>query len=192
VDLDRERRRYAPAPKPLGKRELRTFLEVMSKEELVEQALQLFADFSEVREYFEMRLGPADDSETVRRKYKRIIDGAFYSPHGEPRLHLSAARKAIRDYRKVARSTGGVVDLMLHYVETGLAFAHDLGFMDEPFARSLTLVFRDALGEIVKAGLQPEFAPRCTKIVESSTGFGWWLPDMMADVYDHALASQAP
>lgn len=187
VDLDRERRRYAPAPKPVGKRELRSFLDGLSKEELVNQTLQLFAEFGEVREYFEMRLGPADDSQTVRQKYKRIIDDQFFPERGEPRLSLTAARKALRGYRKVARSMDGVVDLMLHYVESVLAFGHEFGYMDESLARSLTLVFRDAVGEIAKAGLAEAFAERCRKIAASSAQLGWDLPETLEDLCDAFL-----
>lgn len=192
IDLDRERRRYAPAPKPLGKRELRKFLDGLSKEELVEQAVQLFTDFAAVREYFEMRLGPADDAETVRRKYKKIIDEQFYPTRGEPRLSLAAARKALRDYRKVARSIDGVVDLMLHYVENGIAFGHEFGFMDETLARSLFLVFRDAISEIVKAGLEDEFAARCRKVAESSIDLGWGMPDLLEDLCEAFLPDGSP
>ena len=191
VDLDRERRRNAPAPKPPGKRELRKFLDGLSKEELVEQAVQLFTDFAPVREYFEMRLGPADDSETVRKKYKRIIDEQFFPSRGEPRLNLAGARKALRDYRKVARSIDGVVDLMLHYVETGIAFGHDLGFMDEALSRSLFLVFRDAVGEVVKADLEAEFAARCWSVARSSGNLGWGMPDLLEDLCDAFLPDES-
>lgn len=189
VARDRERQ---SAPRPLGKRELRNFLDGLSKEELVEQAVQLFTEFVAVREYFEMRLGPADDSETVRRKYKRVIDDQFYPTRGEPRLSLVAIRKAPRDYRKVARSIEGVVDLMLYYVETAVAFAQDYGYMDESLARSLTLVFRDALDGVLKGGLEAELAPRCREIVASSSGLGWCLPETLEDLCDDALRDETP
>lgn len=191
TDADREQRRSATAPKPLGKRDLRKFLDGLSKEELVEQTVQLFTDFAGVREYFEMRLGPADDAETVRRKYKRAIDEQFLPARGEPRLSISAARKALRDYRKVARSIDGVADLMLYYVETVIAFGHNFGYMDETLSRSLLLVFRDAVTEIVKAGLGDEFAARCRKIAASSQDLGWEIPELLEDMCDAFLPDES-
>jgi hypothetical protein len=104
VDLDRERRRYAQAPKPVGRRELRKFLDGCSREELAEQVLHLFAEFEPVREYYQMRLHPHEDEATTRAKYKRVIEDEFFPSRGEPKMRFSVVRKAVQDYRKVASS----------------------------------------------------------------------------------------
>lgn len=108
--------------KPIGRTELRRFLRQMSKEQLITQVIDLCESFPAVRDYYQAKVHPADDSAV--RKYQKIIEREFFPTRGFGRARLAVARKAVTDYKKLAASMEGVADLMLFYVEMGVRFTN--------------------------------------------------------------------
>ena len=167
------------APKTPGRRELRKYLDGLGKDELIEQITQLFADFAPVREIYQARLSAGDDTAT-REKYKRIIDKEFRL-FGNPRV--STARKAVLDYQKVAGSVEGVADLMIHYVERGIAFASSCGYDVASFYDSMATMWRNAMLHIQKHDLQQRFEERCERVVGLARRCGYGLDSSMESNY---------
>jgi Family of unknown function (DUF6155) len=185
VDLDQERRRYAPKPKPLGKRELRKFLDGCTRDELVEQVLHLFAEHEQVREYYDLRVRPEAGDAITRTKYKKIIENEFQPLNGLPKLRLQVAKKAVSDYRKVAPSTEAAADVMLYYVEMGVAFLNEYGDVDQgSFYASMERMCADALAFAAKHGVKDQFAARCRKLVRASRHFSFYFFDAMLDLHN--------
>lgn len=183
VDLDQERRRYAPKPKPLGKRELRKFLDGCTRDELVEQVQHLFAEYPQVREYYEMRVRPEAGDVLTRTKYKRIIENEFQPLNGLPKLRLQVARKAVQDYRRVAPSIEAALDVMLFHVEMGVACLNEYGIDHPPMYASIERMHRDALELIAKHDLEKQFEQRCGTILRASKDFGYGFSDAMLDMH---------
>jgi len=163
------------SPKTPGRRELRRYLDGLSKDELIEQLTRLFADFAPVRELYQARLSAGDDTAT-RDKYKRIIDREFRL-YGNPRV--SAARKAVLDYQKVAGSVEGVADLMIHYVERGIAFAASCGYDVPSFYTSMETMWGDAMLHIKKHDLQDRFEKRCLRVLAAANHCGYGVEDVL-------------
>jgi hypothetical protein len=172
--------------KPIGKRELRKHLQALTQEQLVNHLLHLGESFKDVQAYLQNVVHPADD-ETVRARYRQIIDNEFFPARGYGKARLSVARKAVTDYRKVAASAEGPADLMLAYVEMGVRFTRAYGDIDEPFYRSMESMYTSALQWIVKHGLEDAFRPRAEAILTATRGMGYWFHDTLADIFSRWL-----
>jgi hypothetical protein len=171
--------------KPLGRAELKRFLQQLSKEQLINQVLELSRSFPQVQDFYQSKVRPADDA-AVRKKYKEVIDHEFFPTRGFGKMRLSVARKAVTDYKKVAASEDAVADLMLHYVEVGVRFTNEFGDIHEPFYLSMERMYASALSQIAKHSLEEQFQPRCARIVEKTKGMGWGFHDTLSDLYgDH-------
>jgi hypothetical protein len=172
--------------KSIGKREIRKHLQGLSHDQLVNHLLILSDSFKDVQAYLQNVVHPADD-ETVRARYRRIIENEFFPARGLGKMRLAVARKAVMDYRKVAASVDGPADLMLAYVEVGVRFTDTYGDIDEPFYRSMESMYANALQWIAKHGLEDTFRPRAEALVEATRDMGWWFHDNLWDIFSRWL-----
>jgi hypothetical protein len=168
--------------KPIGKRELRKHLQGLTQEQLVNHLLHLGESFKDVQAYLQNVVRPADD-ETVRARYRQIIENEFFPARGYGKARLSVARKAVTDYRKVAASAEGPADLMLAYVELGVRFTRAYGDIDEAFYQSMSSMYASALQWMVKHGLEDAFRPRAEAIVSATAGIGYGFHDIIEDIF---------
>jgi hypothetical protein len=168
--------------KPIGKRELRKHLQGLTQAQLVNHLLHLGESFKDVQAYLQNVVHPADD-ETVRARYRQIIQNEFFPARGYGKARLAVARKAVTDYRKVAASVEGPADLMLVYVEMGAKYARAYGDLNESFCRSMESMYATALQWIVKHGLEDAFRPRAEAVLTTTRGMGYWFHDTLTDIF---------
>ncbi len=174
--------------KKLPLTELKKKLKQKTKNELVEEITYLFKTFDNVKEYYQMSLN-SDDS-AVLKKYKRIVEDEFIpaTPLSLPQLRISVARKAISDYRKVAKSKFGIADIMLTYVEAGVHCTNEFGDIDEPFYNSMESMYARALKYMVKEDLFHDFEPRIKAILRDTRHCGWGFYDGLSEIYEEYSA----
>jgi hypothetical protein len=146
----------------LTKATLQKHLNQMEKEELVDQILTLFTKFKGVNEHFQMEFG--ESTKAVVDAYKAKVRKVFFGPRVRfPRL--SAAKKIISEFRKVALFEYDMVDLILSRVENSIEFVNGRNYPYENFYRSIESSFAEGLKLIVSGSLEREFKERCEKIV---------------------------
>jgi len=128
-------------------------------------------------------LDGANDGELLE-KYRRKIEEQFFPARGFGKLKLGEARRAIRDYRKVAGSIPGTAELLMSYVENGARFTRDFGDINEGFYNSIesALIELATLLRGKARGLYPQFAQRLAVVEQMSDGIGWGFHDSIADV----------
>ncbi len=177
--------------KPVTRTELRRFLGGLSQAELLAEVVELWATFPPVQDFYQAKLRPASD-DTVREKYRRIVQHEFYPSRGFGKARLAVARKAVADYKKVAGSVEGVADLMLFYVETGVRFTNDYGDIEEAFYLSMERMYASALKWIRQHGLEAGFEERCARIVTDTRDIGWGFHDALSDLYAETFGPPEP
>jgi hypothetical protein len=128
--------------------------------ELLAQIKDLYAISDENRCFLEARVAQAQrQAEAALAVYKQEIIYCFFGERGIsgdlPRLW--DARRLIRDYRKATKDTVGMLDLILHYVETGTEFTNTYSDINEPFYNSLEFVLVEFCEGIFKTS-DPEQA----------------------------------
>jgi hypothetical protein len=125
-------------------------------------------------------------SEALAEPYRRAIRREFNPDRGFPRLNLGTARKALNDFKKANADPQATLDMMIYYVEQGVACTLQYGDIDEPFYSSLEGVFEDAvalLRQMDNPEITSEFYPRLERIVKDTGGIGWGFHDYLVEVF---------
>lgn len=170
----------------LTPRALRAHLLAKPHDLLVDEIVSMIAKNDGLREYYAAQLG-IGSQEDVIAKYKAIISREF-SGRGNNDPRLAVARKAVLDYKKIAQSPHAVVDLMIHYVESGVGFTNRFGDINEPFYASLERMYEQALNQIEQYQLHDQFAQRCQQLVTGTRNIGWGFHDQLKTLYNEAFA----
>lgn len=163
----------------LRKTTLKKHLNQFTKEELVEQIMDLVKQQPMLEEYYISLLTP--DEEEILNKYKKIIDKQF-GDRGEV-LRYPVIKKAIKDFSKVSANKEQIAEIMVFTVECGVDFTRAYGDIDERFYLTVSSIYRQALEYIVKNDLEEKFVDRCRRVMERSGGIGWGFGDAMVEFY---------
>lgn len=168
---------------------LKQYLKNSSKEELINDISELFKRFSSVKDFYQVKLSPQENSQ-VSAKYKKIIEDEFFPARGIGRAKISSAKKAVTEYKKVSDNPVNIADIMLFYVEQGVKFTNTYGDIDEPFYNSMESMYEKVIEWVIKFKVQDLFIERCRKILVDTRGIGWGFHDTLSDIYSDAFSNE--
>jgi len=168
---------------------LKKYLNQKTREELIYEIIELSTKFSVVKDYCQEKSGASIKGKTLE-KYKTLITHEFFPTRGYGRARLSIARKAVTDFKKTSQSTVELIDLMLHYVETGVRFTEEYGDINEPFYDSMENMYDKVLRLITEAGVKQEFRQRCHEIVVDTQDMGWGFHDILGNMYHDVFGNE--
>ena len=167
----------------MSKATLKKELQKLTKEQLVEQILDLYDKNKSVKEFYNFYLNPASEKELFE-KYKQVICNEFYPKRGDPKTRFSVCKKAISDFKALSPSSELLADLMLTLAENACEFTHDFGDMWEGYYTSAENNFEAALKFISKHNLLDNFKLRAEQCVEWASVCGWGFCDSIPDIFD--------
>lgn len=169
----------------LGSNALKQHLKELPEAALIEIILDLHKTYKDVQEYLQAKFTPDNISE-IYEKYKKLIKDEFFPTRGYGKCRLSKAEKAISDFRKLRPPYEQILDVMIFYVEMGVAYTNTYGDIDAEFYEKMENMFENALMDIVELGLQEQFRSRCETIVKDTANIGWGFHDTLGDMfYEH-------
>ncbi|MEN6414773.1 MAG: DUF6155 family protein [Veillonellales bacterium] len=163
-------------------RDLKKHLTTVPFDEMVADIITLYKDIPAVREYYLIKLCPAAEI-TLLEKYKKIIENEFFPNRGFGKARASVVRKAISDFKKIAKSPYNIVDLLFFHVSIGVDFTNSYGDIDDVFYASLGNSFEQALKYGFKHGIADEIRKSAKIVLEKCQGFGWGFSDVIDDIY---------
>jgi len=148
--------------KPAGWQKVRRQLDDWAKTALIALVKDLYDVSPDNRDFLQARLQAEENDGAALEKYRRKIVEQFFPVHGDGKLKLTEARKAIRDYRKATGNLTGTIDLMLTYVENGTEFTWQFGDINESFYNSLESMLFELTELLLSRGsdLYPRFRER--------------------------------
>jgi hypothetical protein len=161
---------------------LKKSLSGKSESELLEEIVNLFKSFPQVKEYYTLTFDK-EGEELVLDKYKEIITNEFFPKRGYGKARLSFAKKAITDFKKISSKPFLLIDIMLHYVDQGVAYTDQYGDIDGPFYDSMEKMFEDALKLAEKHNLVSFYQEICEEIVNGACE-GWGFKDSLATTFN--------
>jgi hypothetical protein len=164
-------------PSPNLKKELQK----LTREQLIEQIMDLYKKYKPVKEYYDFYLNP--NEKELFEKYREIITNEFYPKKGEPKTRFSVAKKAIADFKALSPSPLLMADLLLSLPELATKFTRDYGDMWEQFYISGATNFNVALKFISNHGLFPQFKERIENCLKMASECGWGYGDDLDNVY---------
>ncbi|MCY6483349.1 DUF6155 family protein [Clostridium aestuarii] len=163
--------------------QLNEHIDYLSKDELKEEVIELFKFFTDVKEYYSLKINP-ELEEKILEKYKKIIKEEFFPHDGEGKMRYSVVSKAIMDFQRITSSKAKTAELMLYYVENALKFMNYHGNVQEEFYINIEGVFDKALNYISKNNLEDQFHEKVGAIVEKSKEIGFEFMDSMIEIFD--------
>ncbi len=159
---------------------LKKYLSQFSKDELINQILELNKKYKDVKGYYEFSINP--DVAAKRDNVKEAVLECFFPKRGF-KLRLKDARKVISDFKKLEPDAESLADVMLCYVECGVRFTNEYGDIDEPFYDSIAGMFGNAGKFIKETGLNEIFSARAHQIMDDTNDIGWGFHDELSDIY---------
>ena len=167
----------------MSKAKLKKELNNLSKENLVEQILDLYDKNKSVKEFYDFYLNPHNEKELVE-KYKKIIIKEFNVERPERSgLKFSIAKRAISDFRVLQPSPEAFADVMLTLPEYACEFTYTYGDMEETFYNGAYNNFVAALKFIHKHDLLDNFKLRAEQCVKWASVCGYGFADDIADAF---------
>lgn len=163
-------------------RELRQYLSSRQPPELLEEIVLLYTKFDAVQEHYTLLLHGGYSQELLDR-YKAIITKEFFPGRGVGHGRIAVARRAVLDYKKLASAPEGIAEIMVHYVEMGVAYTRQYGDISAPFYASMESMYEAALKYIGQHRLEDQFRERCEQIMRDTHGIGWGFNDTMVELY---------
>lgn len=165
--------------KPALKKELNR----LTKEQLIEQILDLYDKNKAVKEFYDFYLNPRNEKE-LSAKYKKIIIKGFDVARPERSgLKYSIAKRAISDFRDLQPSPEALADVMLTLPECACEFTYSYGDMDEAFYNGAYNNFAATLKFMDKHDLLDQFKLRAEQCVKWATVCGYGFSDEIAQVF---------
>jgi hypothetical protein len=167
----------------MSKSTLKKELQKLSKEQLLEQILDLYEKNKSVKEFFDFYLNPGNEKK-LSEKYKKIIRKEFgeHNPMNA-RLNFSVARRAVTDYCDLQPTPESQADVLMTLPECACKFTYDYGDMDEQFYTKAAKSFESAIKFIADNDLLKEFQNRAMQCVKWASVCGYGFSDDIESVY---------
>jgi hypothetical protein len=167
----------------MSKQKLKKELQLLTKEQLIEQIMDLYDKNKAVKEFYNFYLNPRNEKE-LAEKYKKLIQKEFNVENPmRAGLKFSVAKRAISDFRDLQPSHESLADVMLTLPECACEFTHSYGDMAEAYYNSAFNSFEAALKFMTKHNLLDHFKRRAEKCVKWASPCGYGFADEMAQVF---------
>jgi hypothetical protein len=167
----------------MSKSALKKELLKLTKEQLIEQILDLYEKNKSIKEFYDFYLNPHNEKELVE-KYKKIIRKEFNVERPERGGEkFSVAKKAISEFKSLQPSPEALADVMLYLPESACELTYCYGDYSEQFYDSTYNNYKAALEFITKHDLLDEFKLRAQQCVKWASVCGYGFADDIADIY---------
>lgn len=167
----------------MSKSALKKELLKLTKEQLVEQILDLYEKNKSIKEFYDFYLNPHNEKELVA-KYKKIIRKEFNVERPERSSEkFSVAKKAISEFKSLQPSPKALADVMLYLPESACELTYCYGDYSEQFYDSTYNNYKAALEFIARNDLLDEFKLRAQQCVKWASVCGYGFANDIADIY---------
>lgn len=167
---------------PQLKKELKTY----EPDALISIIIDNYKSSPDVKKYIHMLLDPESTENQLFDEAKKKILHQFYPERGDAKLKLGEAKKAITEFDKLCNNQVKTIELMIYYVELGVALANEWGDMYESFYNSMASTYANALqkiGAYEGNGLYFRYRDRLLRIVNDTDRMGWGFHDQLCELF---------
>lgn len=170
----------------MSRRELKRYLNTLSKEELEEQISDLYERLKEVREFYNFVFNPKEDKLADEARFK--ISREYFPPSGrKPKKRRSVAQKYIRTFLKLGVEPKLIADIMIYNVEVAVAYHAEKAINQDAFYKSMQTSFAEAVKYVYTQGLLSDFRSRLEKILREIESQQWQNVNAMETIYEKVL-----
>ncbi|WP_300690520.1 DUF6155 family protein [Chryseobacterium sp.] len=167
----------------MSKAALKKELQKLTKEQIVEQILDLYEKNKAVKEFYQFYLNPTNEKK-LADKYKKLIRKEFNVENPTRSTEkFSVAKRAISDFKNLQPSPEYLADVMFYLPESACELTALFGDYSEQFYNSAYNNYKSALEFLKKNHLLAQFQSRALKCVKWSSCCGYGFSDDMEYIF---------
>lgn len=156
----------------MSKRELKSYLHQLTKEQLEEQISDLYTRFKEVKVYYDFAFNPQEDK--LLDDCKFAISKEYFPIKGRrAKARRSVAQKYIRHFKQLGVEPSIIADVMLYNIEIAQTYSSENRIKQDAFYKSMLKSFEEAVAFITDNQILREFEKRLSGIADDATSQGW-------------------
>lgn len=156
----------------MSKRDLKKYLNELSKSQLEEQLLDLYDKFSNVKTYYDFVFNPKE--EKLEQEAKLKISNEYFPIRGKkPKMRRSVAQKFIKHFISLGVDSFVIADVMLYNIEIAQTFSSEKPIKQELFYKSMLNSFEQAISYLIEHGILDEFKSRVVAINDETIHQNW-------------------
>jgi hypothetical protein len=156
----------------MSKRELKSYLNSLSKAQLEAQILDLYGRIHQVKTFYDFVFRPKEGQLMEEAKFKISKE---YFPVGKrkPKMRRSIAHKLIKHFIQLGVEAELTADLMLFNIEVAQQLTAEKTIKASAFYSSMLKSFQEAVLFTNENGLTATFLPRLSHIVTTAKTQEW-------------------
>ncbi|MEC4005088.1 DUF6155 family protein [Flavobacterium sp. SUN052] len=156
----------------MSKRDLKKYLNELSKPQLEEQLVELYDKFKDVKVYYDFVFNPNERNLVKDAKLK--ISNEYFPIRGKkPKMRRSVAQKYIKHFISLGVDSFIIVDVMLYTIEIAQTLSSEKQINNEAFYKSMLNSFQQAISFMIEKGVLDDFKSRVVAIKEESVAQNW-------------------
>lgn len=156
----------------MSKRDLKKYLNELTKDQLEEQLLELYDKFKDVKVYYDFVFNPKENDLVKEAKLK--ISNEYFPVRGKkPKMRRSVAQKFIKHFITLGVDSFIIADVMLYNIEIAQTLSSEKDIKQEAFYKSMLNSFEQAISFMIEKGILSEFKSRVVAISAETLTQNW-------------------
>jgi hypothetical protein len=156
----------------MSKRDLKSYLSELTKEQVAEQVLELYTKFPDVKTFYNFVFNP--NEEKLHREAKFKISTEYFPVKGKrPKMRRSIAQKIIKQYINLGVDCFVIADIMIYTIEIAQVYSEDNKIKSETFYKSFYTTFSQSISFLIEKSILEDFKVRLQKITDFTVQQKW-------------------
>ncbi len=156
----------------MSKRDLKKYLNELTKPQLEEQFVEMYDKFKEVKVYYDFVFNPNEKNLVKDAKLK--ISNEYFPVRGKrPKMRRSVAQKFLKHFISLGVDSFIVADIMLYNIEIAQVLSSEKPITSQAFYKSMLLSLQQAVSYMIEKGILYEFQSRVVAIRNESENQNW-------------------
>lgn len=156
----------------MSKKDLKNYLNELSKSQLQEQIIDLYDRFKPVKTFYNFVFEPKE--QILLNDAKTKISKEYFPLNGrKPKARRSVAQKIIKHYLQLGVDPNIIADIMLFNIELAQQYNLEKKVKQDVFYKSLLNSFKESVEFITKQGLANDFLIRLQNIEQETKTQNW-------------------
>lgn len=156
----------------MSKRDLKNYINQLTKAQLEEQLVELYDKFKDVKVYYDFVFRP-NETNLVKDAKLKISNEYFPIRTKRPKMRRSVAQKFIKHFIVLGVDPFLIADVMLYTIEIAQTLSSEKEIKQEAFYKSMLNSFEQAIAFMIEKGILSEFKSRVVAISTETLAQNW-------------------
>ncbi len=156
----------------MSKKDLKKYLNELTKTQLEEQLVEMYDKFKDVKVYYDFVFNP-NEKNLVKDAKLKISNEYFPVRSKRPKMRRSVAQKFIKHFISLGVDSFIIADVMLYNIEIAQILSSEKLITSQIFYKSMLLSLQQAISFMIEKGILYEFQNRVVAIKNVSENQYW-------------------